>query len=208
MRKIFLLVSISTVLFSGCKKDDETVTPTNSNPTNTGTGITANTPSTLTATINGNVVTYTINNTDIYNVYSSSGSIGDTTYKKYGTSISRRVGTDFNKLFTINKGTLVSIGWAEPDTTTFSAFFNPKTLSFSDFAENGMEIIWYDTNNVMWTTTGANQTGSSFVIEKKISYENLGYFYVKYSAKFNCKLTNGTQTISLTNGSVIGNFTN
>ncbi len=59
----------------------------------------------------------------------------------------------------------------------------------------------------MWTTTGANQTGSTFVIEKKISYEFLGYFYVKYKAKFNCKLTNGLQTITVTDGSMIGTFT-
>ncbi len=208
MKKIFYFVSISAVLLSGCKKEDETVAPTNQNPTNTGTVITENTASTFSATINGNPVSYTINNTDVFTVYSSSGSTGDTTYKVYGASISKLVGTDFIPMLTINKGTLINFAWGEPDTTMFSAFFNPKTYSFSDFAENGIELEWYDSNNVKWSTTGANQTGSTFVIEKKISYVKFDYFYVKYSATFNCKLTNGTQTISLTNGKIIGTFTN
>lgn len=204
MKKSILLLALSGVLLSGCKKDEESVTPT---PTNTGTVITSTTAATFSATINGNAVSYTVDNSTYYETYGSSGSVGDTTFQVYSGDISKRVGTDFIDLISIRKGTLSFIGGFDPDTATFSNFFNAGTFNFSDDAENGIELNWFDSNNVLWTTSGINQSGSTFVIEKKISYEFLGYFYARYKAKFNCKLTNGVQTITLTNGSMIGSFT-
>lgn len=196
------MLSLVGVLLSSCSKDDDSASPSN----NTSTELNSSTTPTFSATINGNVVTHTIDNQNLFETYGSSGSIGDSSFQVYSADFSKLIGTDYFTVVGISKGTLGYIGGFNPDTAEFSNFFNAGTYAFSDDAKNGIELIWYDSNDVRWTSTGANQTGSSFVIEKKITYNIFGYYYVKYKAKFNCKLTNGTQTVNVTNGTVIGTF--
>lgn len=199
MKKILLLSVLTTMLFvSACKKDEDAPSPSNTNaPFN------QSTVGSFSATINGNAVNYSIDYQNYFEIYSSDLSIGDSSHAIYTTSISKLVGQDYEDVVGISKGTLHFVGGFYPDTMEFRSFYNPGTYAFSDAAKNGIEIVWYDSNGQRWSSSGIDQTGSVFTIEKRITYSVLGEYVVKYKAIFNCKLSNGTQTVPLTNGALI-----
>ena len=204
MKKHLLIALLLVASITACKKGEEVVSPTNNN---TGVvSITANTPTKFSANINGNNVSYTVDNTDYVEMQSGSQFFSDSTYLIYNNFINRKVGTDIINVIALSKGTLAIAGVSDLDTLSFSNFYNVGVHYFSDYADKGFELEWIDDNNVKWTTSGVEQPDSRFNITQKITYKKDGYYYVKYKAAFFCNLTNGRETIKLTNGSMIGSF--
>lgn len=89
----------------------------------------------------------------------------------------------------------------------FKDFFHIGSHVYSNkYGEDGITISYFDQNNLNWNTYG-DQTGSNFIISEVTDEEN--WFFGKIwrvKATFNCKVYNGSESKTLTNGVYWGYF--
>ena len=205
MRIIIVAFLISTLIFSCKKKDDGTSTATPTNPT-TPTTVTINSEPQFSGTIGTTNVSFITSN------YSSSASTGsddaigtDTSKFAYEAYI---INTTSSTAIGVNKGTLILVGSGYPDNITFQNFFATGNIPYSVNAKKGIEIEYWDTHNVHWSTSNgtANETGKTFTIS---AVKDEGNGYARILASFNCNLYDSIgHSQTLTNGVFLGDFYN
>ena len=80
-----------------------------------------------------------------------------------------------------------------PTDSLFASFFEAGTYQYASQAVGGMEVLWIDTNGVLWSTSAmsGDQSGHTFVINNVRTFEDhSGVFCVKFNANFSCTLYN------------------
>ena len=197
----FLLVTVS---FVGCKKDDD------DDNTPAPPAITVDSPEQMTGKIDGVAFSWVTGGSNPYQgTVSSGGPVAfppDSSEFILGTGMENIVTGDY--LMDINLGTYRFL--APTDSIQMTNFFAIKSWNYSIDAENGVEIIYYDSNSWMWSTSygTASQAGSTFSLQERKYFEFLGEPYMTIKASFNCVLYNGLGASKvLTDGVVVANFT-
>lgn len=93
----------------------------------------------------------------------------------------------------------------------FYDIFSRPSYKLASNGGNGFKVKYVDANGTAWASDSIAQTGSSISIS--VSGKSVfsdGLEYVKANVKFNCAISNGTssKTITTTNGSMKGLFIN
>lgn len=205
MKHLIVIIALVFLMIVSCKKKTSTPDP---DPTPTTTGSTTgnnptvdvNSVSQASYTLDGNPVSYSVDNTH----FSSSGSSGNTN-RTYDAGIDNG---DTITYINITKGTLFTSG-GSPTDSIFKLFYPIASIPYSVNAANGIDLtIWQ--NHVRWSTSlgTANQSGSSFnIVQTKDDQQ--GYLYIKTYITFNCKVYNGAGGMkTITNGKFVGFFGN
>jgi len=211
--KTVLIVLSTIVILSSCGKDEDAPAPVVAAPvpvTNPGNGtggaVTVNSSNQFTGVIDGVNYSFVEGSSDINNgVGKNSQTMGNASYDSF-----LYYDTSGNSIFSIEKGTL-SFGGQKPANADFKNYFAVNGYSFSTNAASGFTLDWFDTNQVIWSTSlgTALQTGSTINITEMKEINASGSYYIKTKITFTCTLYDGNgNSKQLTNGVYVGTFEN
>ena len=146
-------------------------------------------PQKITATIDGQDISWAVDNS----LYFGHAYVSGSSTALYKSSIRQ---SSYIKSFTIFKGLLSYTSGSYPSNSAFNSFFLVNPIPFSNQAVNGIMIEYYDANQKKWTTDG-DQTGSNFAFTKVTAGATNDE--IAYESQFNCKLydTQGNSKILL-----------
>jgi len=207
--KITSFVILLVLFFASCGNDDE-----NMNPDDTPT-IPMTEEDFFIAKIDGMDVYYEADTDNILGfVGTSLQAVGypDTSTVSFNSSLNYYTpGGDIDPIFLIEKGTLRFAPAPTPTNEIFKNFLDIGDYSFSQNAEAGFNISWYDEDGEEWSTSlgSAAQGGSSVSIDEINEVTQLYTYYIVATISFSCTLYNEAgQSKQLTNGLYRGAFGN
>lgn len=205
----YLLVALllMTTSFVGCKKDDD---DNNSSPTpNPTPTLTVNSEPQVSGKIDGVAFNWKTGGADGYQQsVSHGGPLGvppDSCEFVMGTGFENVISGAY--LMDVNLGTYKFV--MPTDSVLLKNFFTIKSWNYSIDAANGVEIVYFDSNGDMWSTSfgSANQTGSTYSLQDRRYFKFSGEHYIRVKASFSCKLYNAVGASKLlTDGVIVSDY--
>lgn len=203
-RIILPILFAGLTLASACKKDDDdddNITPTE---------ITINSYPQFAGTVDGTAVEYvsTDGHSIGFGVDQSIDTVINQTDAIYYSGLNQ-MGNDSTLLVQIRMGTLTFPNGSLTE-SQFVAFFATGNYSYTDGADDGIEINYTDENGINWSTSNGSQSGSAFTIKEKQVDEDLqgaGFYSVKILAELNFKLYDDDgNSKTITDATYVGYF--
>ncbi|HRO40904.1 MAG TPA: hypothetical protein PLZ25_13405 [Flavobacteriales bacterium] len=198
--KTSLWLAISALALAGCKKDDDDAA-TPETPTPAATVYSISSVPVFTAKVDGTPVTFkqgTDGVTTSTNVYNANN------VALFG--VNYKMGSNTKAIVSI--GGLAVNGSTPPSDQAFTNFFTTGSKSYSGvMSYNGVGIVMYYNNLPYDSGFVPSQAGSTFVVtDVQPVNDGSGIAKMKVRATFNCKISTGSSTKTLTEGQFVGIF--
>lgn len=160
----------------------------------------------FTGTINSQNITYTATETGDYGCgVSSPGQDYGDQHDVYNGTLIEKMTDDKNSIYV---HILKRFSGSFPTKEEMLPMFHTGSYNYGyshpgGTTINGASIVYIDNNGVYWASEGGPQAGSTFSIDK-LTDSNDGTCKKVFEATFSCKLYNGSNSITLSNGKVRG----
>ena len=197
--KFSLLLTLGGLALAGCKKDEDTPTP--AAPAGSGgTTYTISSVPVFTAKVDGVQTTFKQGEANVttgtFVYFASNKALFGANYKVSGDSKA-----------TVSIGGLTVSGTTPPSDQAFNSFFTTGAKTYAPLMSyNGVDITM-TYNDLPYDTQLTPQVGSTFVVTDVLPItDGTGIAKMKVRATFNCKISTGSSTRTLTDGQVVAIF--
>ena len=202
-----LLISFVTLAFTACKKSDDPAPTYTNNPSGGNNRY-------FRATIGTQNINYTENNSTTFGDRGAGGiTENQDTWLVYSGSLYNPFQGIKNSAFLQIGNVHLTGGAAKPSDADFNSFLSIGSKNYTGTTDektfDGVMILWFDENGDQWSSIG-DQTGSTFTVTQGTRYAATATSNAKtyLDATFSCKLYNGSETKTVTNGTLYLMFEN
>lgn len=95
-----------------------------------------------------------------------------------------------------------------PSDEDFVSLFDPGTYNFTEEADGGVSVEYQDADNITWSSSNGDQSGSSFQILESVSGEVQSTLVVTARAQYSCLLYNNSGESRMSSGQFTLSFQN